>query len=164
MTKLISRELKISVPTFLVIVGISVGFGLLYPEKVPVNFTLMGTATEFIQKTEKSFHLPWPELLVYLIFTLLQIRYCLKNAALNSYLFHAKIASMAALGIMFPLSHYLYAIGQVQNLWIVIAPLLFGLIIYLFVLFMFSDLAGRKLENKKAGLKAYKKRKRALRK
>ena len=160
MTKLISREIKVSIPVFIFVIFLAVVFGYLYPQAVPVGFGLDGIANDWVSKSAKSYHIPLPELLAYLLFTLLQVRYCLHNASLNDYLFNAKIATILCIGMIYPLATYLYAIKAISNFWIIAAPILGGLSIYLFILYMFSDLTGKTLENKKHGIGSFKKKKR----
>lgn len=133
MNEKVLKEIKIFIPVFAAIILIAVGFHYIMPEKIPAEFTLLGVATNWVDKSTIQYHVPIPELIIFVFMTFLQFHYQDNNKPLGKFLFQSKLALIIFYGTMIPLCKYLYAIKTISNIWYVIAFTGSGLIVYLFI-------------------------------
>lgn len=140
----VKRELKVFIPTFAIIILIAIGLYHLMPDQVPKLFKFDGTADGMIPKSSIRYHIPILELFVYVLMTFMQFKYRKTNKSNEQYLFQTKLSIIIFLGLIIPLSSYLYATKDISNIWYIVGPALTVLFIILFILALNTGLLDQK--------------------
>lgn len=136
----VKREIKFFIPVFITIVVVAVGIGFLMPDKIPIHFDIAGHTKEWMQKSDIKYHIPIPELISYVILTILQFHYAEKNLSLSNFIFHAKLVIILFLGTMIPLSIYFFALKSISSIWYLLGPVAGILVIYVFILSLITGI------------------------
>ncbi|MGD9580809.1 MAG: hypothetical protein AB7V50_05520, partial [Vampirovibrionia bacterium] len=118
----IKRELKVFLPIFACIVLFAVLLGLGMPKQIPEYISISGVATSWIEKSDIHYHIPVPELIVYVFLTFLQFHYVKKNDSLSEFLFWSKLGTVVFCGTMIPFSTYAYSLKYITNIWYLVGP------------------------------------------
>lgn len=133
MDKKVKNELKLFIPIFVVIILFSIGINGVMPEKIPAIINISGTASDWVDKNSIHYHIPIPELIIYVFLTFLQFNYVKTNVTLSNFIYHSKLVLIIFCGVMIPLTTYLYSVKFVSNIWYFIAPAGSALIVYIFI-------------------------------
>lgn len=139
----VKRELIIFLPLFAVIVLIAIGLGFVMPEQIPENIGITGVATAWTEKSYIHYHIPAPELIVYVFLTFLQFHYMKKNDSLSEFLFMSKLGIIIFCGTMIPLSTYAYSMKYISNIWYIVGPVVSALVMYLFVVALITGVLNK---------------------
>lgn len=139
----VKRELKVFLPLFAIIVLIAVGIGYVLPDKIPEMIGISGVATSWMPKTGIHYHIPIPELIVYVFLTFLQFHYEKNNPPLSQFLFMSKLGIIIFCGTMIPLSTYSYSMSYISNIWYIVGPAVSTLVMYLFVIALITGVLNK---------------------
>lgn len=139
----VKRELKTFLPIFAIIVLIAIGLGYVMPEQIPEYIGISGVATAWTDKSFIHYHIPIPELIVYVFLTFLQFHYVKINASLSEFLFLSKLGIIVFSGTMIPLSTYAYSMKYISNIWYIVGPVVSALIMYLFVVALITGVLNK---------------------
>lgn len=143
MDKNIKKELVTFIPLFAAIVLFAVGLNYIMPEKIPESINLAGTASKIIDKASIKYHIPIPELIVYVFLTFLQFHHIKKNVPLSDFLYYSKLGIIIFTGISIPSSLYLLSIEYLPNAWYFIGPAFGALVIYLFIMVLITGVMNK---------------------
>ena len=134
--------------------------GQIMPDKIPEMINISGEATKWIEKGNIHYHIPIPELIIYVFLTFLQFHYTKKNPPLEKFLYHSKLALIIFCGSMMPLSTYVYSMKYIPTIWYLVGPVVGFLVIYIFILAMFTGVLVKPPKSKaSASLPATRKKK-----